>query len=110
MSVEFTYRNGRVVNMEKRFADILQKMNRGSYQTIAAIHYNTRDMRANVLSNVSPSQPHLLQPDILISDAVRKFAEENSINISGITGTGKDGRINKNDIEDAIAARNKTQD
>ena len=41
---------------------------------------------------------------IVVSDAVREFAEENHIDISSIQGTGMNGRILKRDIQAAIDA------
>ena len=33
MQVNFTHKNGKVQRMQKRFADILQKLGRGTYET-----------------------------------------------------------------------------
>jgi pyruvate/2-oxoglutarate dehydrogenase complex dihydrolipoamide acyltransferase (E2) component len=112
MNVTFTYRNGKSVVMQERYAEILQKMKRGTYSTTAVTDYNTRDMRASGLIQKSPviDTGNSQSNELLISDAVRKFAEENLIDIAKVIGTGKDGRINKNDIEDAIAARTTLQD
>jgi len=41
---------------------------------------------------------------IRISPVARKMAEEHAVDITGITGTGPDGRITREDIEKAIAA------
>lgn len=39
---------------------------------------------------------------LLISDAVREYAQLNGIDVTALIGTGKDGRINKKDIETAM--------
>lgn len=46
-----------------------------------------------------------VKKEILISDNVKTYAEENQIDYNSIVGTGKDGRINKNDIDLAISQR-----
>lgn len=39
---------------------------------------------------------------LLISDAVRKLAEEVGLDVASLKGTGKDGRITKADVEAAV--------
>lgn len=39
----------------------------------------------------------------VISDAVRKLAEDASLDVTALKGSGKDGRITKADVEAAIA-------
>lgn len=82
--VEFTYgKGGRKVLMARRYAETLRKLGHGTY----------------------PDSHPLAEPqkdEILISEAVAAFAKENGIDIKEVTGTGKDGRINKSDIEAAI--------
>lgn len=88
--VEFTYgKNGKTVLMQRRYAETLRKLGHGTYPD-------------------EGSQAPLVQPpktELLISDAVAEFAKENGIDVLKIVGTGKDGRINKSDIEAAIKAQ-----
>jgi pyruvate/2-oxoglutarate dehydrogenase complex dihydrolipoamide acyltransferase (E2) component len=88
--VEFTYgKNGKTVLMQRRYAETLRKLGHGTYPDEC-------------------SQVPLVQPqktELLISDAVAEFAKENGIDILKIVGTGKDGRINKSDIEATIKAQ-----
>ncbi|MGH1472610.1 MAG: 2-oxoglutarate dehydrogenase complex dihydrolipoyllysine-residue succinyltransferase [Cellvibrionaceae bacterium] len=42
--------------------------------------------------------------DIIASPSAKKLAEENSIDLASVSGTGKDGRITKEDIVAAIAS------
>jgi len=42
--------------------------------------------------------------EIIASPSAKKLAEENSINLGSVSGTGKDGRITKEDIVAAISA------
>lgn len=83
--VEFTYgKGGRTVLMARRYAETLRKLGHGTYPDSAA--------------------PTVESPkdEILISDNVSAFAKDNGIDIKTVVGTGKDGRINKSDIEAAI--------
>lgn len=86
--VQFTYgKNGKTVLMARRYAETLRKLGHGAYPD-------------------EGSQEHPEhQPDLLISDAVAAFAKENGIDPETVVGTGKDGRINKSDIEAAIKAQ-----
>ncbi|MBF8642264.1 MULTISPECIES: E3 binding domain-containing protein [Pseudomonas] len=81
-------RSGREKIMTKRYAEILEKMGRVRIGT-----YQTRDMQAGRDS------------EVLISDSVREFAEENGIDPESVKGTGKDGRVLKSDIQEAIQAK-----
>lgn len=86
--VQFTYgKNGKTVQMARRYAETLRKLGHGTYP----------DEGGQV-----QRQP---QADLLISDNVAAFAKENGIDIKTVVGTGKDGRINKSDIEAAIKAQ-----
>lgn len=82
--VEFTYgKGGRTVLMARRYAETLRKLGHGTYPDIA-----------------KPAEAP--KAEVLISDNVAAFAKENGIDIAKVIGTGKDGRINKSDIEAAI--------
>ena len=82
--VAFTYgKGGRTVLMARRYAETLRKLGHGTYPDGAVPAEEPKD-------------------EILISDNVAAFAKENGIDIANVIGTGKDGRINKSDIEAAI--------
>lgn len=82
--VQFTYgKNGKTVLMARRYAEMLRKLGHGTYPDEG--------------SQVQEQQAYLL-----ISDAVAAFAKDNGIDLHKVVGTGKDGRINKSDIEAAI--------
>lgn len=86
--VQFTYgKNGKTIPMARRFAETLRKLGHGTYPDEG--------------SQAEPAQ----QDELLISDNVAAFAKENGIDIKSVVGTGKDGRINKSDIEAAIKAQ-----
>lgn len=88
--VEFTYgKNGKTVLMQSRYAETLRKLGHGTYP----------DEGGQAPLAKSP------KTELLISDAVAAFAEENGIDVTQVTGTGKEGRINKSDIEAAIKAQ-----
>lgn len=87
--VEFIYSNGgKRVPMALRYAEALRKLGHGTYETRMLTAIRTK----------APEEPR-------ISDAVAAFAEEQGIDIETVTGTGKDGRINKSDIEAVIKAQ-----
>lgn len=90
--VQFTYgKNGKTVLMARRYAETLRKLGHGTYPDQGG--------------QVQPEQKIEQQSDLLISDNVASFAKENGIDIKTVVGTGKDGRINKSDIEAAIKAQ-----
>lgn len=45
------------------------------------------------------------QPDVAASSAARDLAETYDMDLSEVEGTGKDGRVLKEDVEDALEAR-----
>lgn len=88
--VEFTYgKGGRTVLMARRYAETLRKLGHGTYPD-----------EGGQAPLAQPAKPE--KPELLISDAVAEFAKENGIDVTKVVGTGKDGRINKSDIEAAI--------
>jgi hypothetical protein len=89
--VEFIYsKGGKKVLMAQRYAEILRKLGHGTYET-------------RMLTAV-PVEP-VVEDEPLVSEALAVFAAENNIDLSKVTGTGKDGRIKKSDIEAFIAVQ-----
>lgn len=66
-----------------------------------ASNKNTNVAQLDVASKSEKFKEQLQQP-VKTSPAVRKLAIENNIDIKNIHGSGKDGRITKQDIEDYI--------
>ena len=62
---------------------------------------NTNVAQLDVASKSEKFKEQLQQP-VKTSPAVRKLAVENNVDIKNIHGSGKDGRITKQDIEDYI--------
>lgn len=88
--VEFIYsKGGRKVSMAVRYAETLRKLGRGTYET----------------RMLTAAAPATLAEEPLVSDAIADFAAENNVDLSKVTGTGKDGRIRKSDVEAAIDAQ-----
>jgi pyruvate/2-oxoglutarate dehydrogenase complex dihydrolipoamide acyltransferase (E2) component len=120
MKVEFTYNNGKKKVMAETFAKTLQRMKLGTYSTTAINQNLHRSMQPELFNAPASStksrannQSRSRDDDDnepLISDAVKKLADESGIDISTITGTGAKGRINKQDIELAIAAKTSAAD
>src|SRR5437868_405238 len=66
---------------------------------------------AAVASAAAPAAAQAAAPvaagddDPVAAPAARKLAEENSINIASVAGTGKGGRVTKEDVVTAVAAK-----
>lgn len=123
MKVDFTYtKNGKTVSMREAHAQVLQKMKLGTYAAAAITHSENRSMQPELFNAPAPekiikainSDPEKNEKDKsdddddepLISDFVKKLAEENGIDIKTVTGTGNKGRITKHDIDQLIQAKN----
>lgn len=86
--VAFSYvKGGKTVLMARRYAETLRRLGHGTYDTGAP----------------APTAPEEAEP--LASDAIIAFAKEFDVALSGVVGTGKDGRIKKSDVEAVIASR-----
>lgn len=96
--VEFIYgKGGKKVLMALRYAETLRKMGHGTYADQGLESgYKTRMLTAG--PSPVPEEP-------LISEAIAAFAAENNVDLSKVTGTGKDGRIKKSDVEAFIAVQ-----
>jgi pyruvate/2-oxoglutarate dehydrogenase complex dihydrolipoamide acyltransferase (E2) component len=89
--VEFIYsKGGKKVLMARRYAETLRKLGHGTYETR--------------MLTAAPVKP-VVEDEPLVSEALSAFAAENNIDLSKVTGTGKDGRIKKSDIEAFIAVQ-----
>lgn len=99
--VQFVYgRGGKKVMMAHRTAELLRKMGHGTYADAAVeAGYKTRMLTA-ALSKDSDEQE-----GPLVSREIAAFAAENSVDLTKVIGTGKDGRIKKSDVEAVIAAQ-----
>lgn len=83
-------KNGARKEMAPRFAEILVKI--GAAEIVSA-------------DDQEEGQDFQLSGSVVASEAVRQLAFEHGIDIAAITGTGKDGRINKSDIMAIIEAK-----
>jgi pyruvate/2-oxoglutarate dehydrogenase complex dihydrolipoamide acyltransferase (E2) component len=92
--VEFVYgRGGKKVLMARRYAETLRKLGHGTY----AVSTDEADFQSRE-SKSSVEGP-------LASKEIAAFAEENKVDLATVTGTGKDGRIKKSDVEAVISSR-----
>ena len=90
--VEFTYsRGGKRVLMASRYAETLRKMGHGTYETR--------------MLTAAPPKAADEQDGPLVSKEIAAFAAENNVDLAKVTGTGKDGRIKKSDVEAFIAVQ-----
>ncbi len=88
--VEFVYsKGGKKVLMATRYAETLRKLGHGTYEN-------------RMLTAAAPA-PAAEEPRASV--AIQEFAKENGVDIDQVTGTGKDGRIRKSDVEAVIDAR-----
>ena len=53
----------------------------------------------------SAAAPAAADEDAIAAPAARKLAEENGINLASVKGTGKDGRVTKEDVVAAVEAK-----
>jgi 2-oxoglutarate dehydrogenase E2 component (dihydrolipoamide succinyltransferase) len=72
-----------------KVGDLIALMTEGSNSVIAKVAAPT------------PTQNH--SASFLLSPAPKKLAAENNVDVSKISGTGKDGRVTKGDVLDVIA-------
>ncbi len=56
----------------------------------------------------APAGDSQMQAALAANPAAKKLAEENNIDLASVTGTGKDGRILKEDVQNAIASTKAT--
>ncbi|MBK1884868.1 E3 binding domain-containing protein [Luteolibacter pohnpeiensis] len=66
------------------------------------LHFKQLELVEPKRSAPPPVEPQ--KPTVDVSDAARKLAEEHSIDLTTIKGTGSDGTIIKADVEAAIEA------
>lgn len=118
MVVLFAYKDGRKVQMQKRFAEILQKLKHGTYEEGAEVVAPTRVTTPPPLDVIEPQKPvsevapqEPVEPveheakALLVSAAAKKLAEEFKVDLSLVTGTGANGQITKTDVENYVASR-----
>ncbi len=71
MKVDFTYRNGRVREMQEKHADILQKIGKGTYQTRELRAAGNRQWEAEALP-IRQSPAELDEVDALRAELDRR--------------------------------------
>ena len=60
---------------------------------------------ATIAPSQAPAQPGTPASSAVISPAVARLAAEHNVDLREITGTGRDGRVTKKDVEAFVAAR-----
>ena len=68
------------------------------------LDHGTPDVPVDAVSDGAESQS-TPSADVDATDAAKAHAEENGIDLSTLTGSGKDGRVTKEDVEAAIQAK-----
>lgn len=119
MLVSFTYKNGRKVQMQKRFADILQKMKHGTYSESAGGPIELKkpavstppplEVKESVIETQEPAAPQGSEESeakpLSVSVAAKKLAEEFKVALELLSGTGAGGQITKTDVENYIDSK-----
>ena len=117
MLVSFTYeKNARTVTMQKRFAEILQKLGHGYYTENAEAFskpvVNTPpplEVKEPVSEVKEPAAPQETEQGeaktFHVSVAAKKIADDFKVDLSLVTGTGANGQITKTDVESYIDSR-----
>jgi RNase P/RNase MRP subunit p30 len=97
--VEFTYgKGGKKVLMARRYAETLRKLGHGSY-AVEEGDYKTRMLVRG--------ENDIRDVDVVgkASEAVYRYAIENEIDIMQLQGTGKNGKVLKSDVDEAIKGK-----
>lgn len=94
------YNPGDKASLNSVESKVLVALNKARYDDLPIYAHSREDFTIAQSKNLEP-----LKKEIIISDSVKNYAEENQIDYNSIVGTGKDGRINRNDIELAISQR-----
>lgn len=80
-----------------KVGDLIAVMQEGAAANIATQPNTPQDVANNVAKNDSTNSQHL-------SPAPQRLVVENNLNAANISGTGKDGRITKGDVLEAISS------
>ncbi|GGK06192.1 2-oxoglutarate dehydrogenase complex dihydrolipoyllysine-residue succinyltransferase [Pseudomonas matsuisoli] len=86
--------------------ELLGKLDEGA--TASAAPAAAPAAEAPAASSSAPAQApagEAAGEDAILSPAARKIAEENGINVASLRGTGKDGRVTKEDVVAAVEAK-----
>ena len=92
---EVTKQEGDVVSSQ----ELIGKIEAGAVASPSEKHAETSS---------APAVDSQTQVALAANPAAKKLAEENNIDLASVTGTGKDGRILKEDVQNAIASTKAT--
>ena len=76
-----------------------------SNQVLGSIEEGSAAAAAPAPAASAPAAPSAGGEDPIAAPAARQLAEENGINLASIKGTGKDGRVTKEDVVAAVEAK-----
>lgn len=98
--------------LESEFSGRLEILypNAGDTVTVDEVIAKIDDSAKASSEGKAPSQaatPATLSQDVIVSPSVRKLITENNLNPAQIQGTGKDGRITKDDVLNALKQKEK---
>ena len=95
MSIKITFE----VETPEEGARLLQRLGATSSKKISP---EDTDAATSAAPAVEETSSKSTEPELLISAAVKKYAAENGVDPSTVEGTGKEGRILKKDITNAV--------
>ena len=92
---EVTKQEGDIVSSQ----ELIGKIEAGAAASPSVKHAETSS---------APAVDSQMQAALAANPAAKKLAEENNLDLASVTGTGKDGRILKEDVQNAIASTKAT--
>ena len=92
--------DGVLTEVMKKEGDVVSSQEPIGKIEVGAVVANTLEKRVEA----APAAESHLDTVVMANPAARKLAEENNIDLASLSGTGKDGRILKEDVQNAMTA------
>ena len=92
--------DGVLTEVMKKEGDVVSSQEPIGKIEVRTVVASTREKRVEA----APAAESHLDTAVVANPAARKLAEENNIDLASLSGTGKDGRILKEDVQNAMTA------
>ena len=92
--------DGVLTEVMKKEGDVVSSQEPIGKIEVGAVVARTLEKRVEA----APAAESNLDAVVVVNPAARKLAEENNIDLASLSGTGKDGRILKEDVQNAMTA------
>ena len=92
--------DGVLTEVMKKEGDVVSSQEPIGKIEVGTVVASTREKRVEA----APAAESHLDTVVVANPAARKLAEENNIDLASLSGTGKDGRILKEDVQNAMTA------